>query len=290
MEMTRNNKKRPSNSNAFDLLMQKRPCVKKSRFVPCPAGCGSHVLEQNVNTHLDSCLGNRTDDGTLTRKQPVCDEKAQEEEQSETTTTSSTEGAATLKKAAVENPVAVGSCESGSPNVFAHMMKQSHRVFAVKEPLRQRFHLHLDGRLSWTNIMEDDPESLKDDKVQWSAKVLLKASRMMHGQEQTGPDAIVPRDVELTVSTSMASDDAASSRRLVQRHSRLSVSGSLSLDPAALIVSDTGSLETCAGSCSQVHFAKVCSTTSTTPCSARCYGVNGQGCGRAFATPTNYYS
>jgi len=110
------------------------------------------------------------------------------------------------------------------PDAFSHMMKQSHRVFSTKEPLRQRFHLHSDGRLSWSD-MEKEQSDGRNYKEAWSAKVLLKGSRMLHGDSPkhhvSGPQ---PRDVELTVSSSVPTGNAPT--RLVKRHSRLSVSDS----------------------------------------------------------------
>ena len=46
-------------SNAFAVLMgtqRKRTCVSGAVFVPCPAECGKHMLQRDVNAHLDSCI------------------------------------------------------------------------------------------------------------------------------------------------------------------------------------------------------------------------------------------
>ncbi|KAL7576622.1 hypothetical protein ACA910_005560 [Epithemia clementina (nom. ined.)] len=53
-----------NNNNAFAVLMssamkqqqQKRKQKILSRFVLCPAGCGSHVSELNIHFHLDHCI------------------------------------------------------------------------------------------------------------------------------------------------------------------------------------------------------------------------------------------
>jgi ferredoxin-like protein FixX len=227
-------KKQQASGNAFERLMQKRqsaqkrPCARKSRFVACPAGCGQHIREENVNEHLDRCLGAT---------------EAVEPTQSEA---KATEQVATVDPAMTREPTepvtfcptpdssssTVSPESNNAKNAFSHMMKQSQRVFSAKEsqPLRQRFHLHPDGRLSWTCTEDvgfvEDPGSLASNNasVLWSAKVLLKASRMVHGQPQPKPDAPQSHDVELTVSTAMVF--SGTSRRLVRKHSRLSVSAS----------------------------------------------------------------
>ena len=66
--------RKPRSNNAFDMLMmnsssnqkkrklrpessssEKKPSIA-SRFVPCPAGCGRHILSHSINAHLDGCL------------------------------------------------------------------------------------------------------------------------------------------------------------------------------------------------------------------------------------------
>lgn len=162
-------------------------------------------------------------------------------------------------------------------------MKQSHKVFSAKEPLRQRFHLDSNG-ISWMN-MEDEPPTNES----WSAKVLLKASRMLHGEHSV--NALQPRDVELTVSSSIHTGTAPT--RLVKRHSRLSVSDkTLALYDHFLLYQKMQShnMMTALGSCPQVDFAKICATTPTVACSACCHGANGQGNGRTAATSSHYHS
>jgi len=104
--------------------------------------------------------------------------------------------------------------QSPETNAFVHMMKQSQQVFSVKEPLRQRFHLHCDGHVTWTDTNDPSPDR------SWSSTVLLKGSRMLR-RESTGTSVGQPRDVELTISSSIPSE--MSPKRLVTRHSRLSV-------------------------------------------------------------------
>lgn len=219
-------KKRQASGNAFEMLMQKRPSAQRSRFVACPAGCGSHILEQNVNEHLDRCLHSSE---AVDPPVPQSETKATEQEEGDSAMKwgPTCPEQLTLSKTPEESSSPTASPQSNSSNIFLHMMKQSHRVFSAKEsqPLAQQFHLHLDEHLTW-NCMED-PRFVEDTKsVQWSSKVLLKASRMLHGQPQPKPDASQLRDVELTISTSLACSGTPR-RRLVRRHSRLSVSSSL---------------------------------------------------------------
>ncbi|KAG7357530.1 hypothetical protein IV203_002218 [Nitzschia inconspicua] len=45
-----------SNSNNHSKMSTKTKKNLSSRFVPCPVGCGKHVLSHNINTHVDLCL------------------------------------------------------------------------------------------------------------------------------------------------------------------------------------------------------------------------------------------
>jgi hypothetical protein len=223
-------KKRQASGNAFELLMQKRQSVQKglsapkSRFVACPAGCGQHICEQNVNEHLDRCLGS-------TEAVAVTQSEAKDTEQIanvDPATTREPTDAVTFCLTPGVSSSNVSPESDNANNVFSHMMKQSQRVFAAKEsqPLRQRFHLHSNGRLTWTCTEDvEDPGSFASDNVSvhWSAKVLLKASGMVRGQPHPNPDAPQPHDVELTVSTAVVCSATSPPRRLVRTHSRLSV-------------------------------------------------------------------
>ena len=225
-------KKRQAGGNAFEMLMPKRPSAQKSRFVACPAGCGSHILEQNVNEHLDRCLdSSEAVDPTTLQSETKAIER--EEVDSAMKWGPTCPEQVTLCKTPDPASTPIVSPESNSSNVFLRMMEQSHRVFSAKESqaLAQHFHLHLDENLTWTCAEDprfvEDTKSLTNDKVsvQWRSKVLLKASRMFNDQSKPKPDASQLRDVELTVSTSLVF--SGTQRRLVRRHSRLSVSFSL---------------------------------------------------------------
>jgi hypothetical protein len=232
-------KKRQASGNAFEMLMQKRqsaqkrPSAQNSRFVACPAGCGQHIREENVNEHLDRCLGSTEavdpthSEAKATEQVAYVDPTMTREPTEPVTFCPTPDG--------LSSSTTVSPESNNANNVFSHMMKQSRRVFSTKEsqPLRQRFHLHPDGRLTWTCTENprfvEDPGSLASDNVpvHWSAKVLLKASRMVHSQPQPpNPDAPrQPHDVELTVSTAVVSPSVTLPRtRLVRTHSRLSVS------------------------------------------------------------------
>jgi hypothetical protein len=247
--MSARKRSNPSNNNAFEMLMGKTPksrksSQKKSRFVDCPLECGAHVPEHQINQHLDSCLGgsyskpsDNSDKETASKTwTPKADTVGQNKEdiddaavvsdkqkavsglQSNLKSTSTLhEVALSESRDSIKNSVAAAMIpvsQSPETNAFVHMMKQSQQVFSVKEPLRQRFHLHCDGHVTWTDTNDPSPDR------SWSSTVLLKGSRMLR-RESTGTSVGQPRDVELTISSSIPSE--MSPKRLVTRHSRLSV-------------------------------------------------------------------
>lgn len=281
--------------NAFDLLMKKRQrstpksSQKSSRFVDCPVGCGSHVPEHKLNEHIDTCLQNES---TMSNEHS---DRAKKQTPNQPSTTSSgienikespasshivaqaavynaeqTQSATKLQPTVSQSP----SDPSDNTNAFSHMMKQAHQVFTVKEPLKHRFHLHANGSLTWTD-MENETELIQEV---WSAKVLLKASRMIHGEStHSRASTLQPRDVELTISSSVP--PATEQLRLVKRHSRLSVrAGFVGHSTSRLWLHLTHSLYH-VGSCAKVHFAKVYTTASTFARCTSCHGVDGQGHG-----------
>lgn len=259
--------------NAFDLLMRKkrtettcatsdsRPQLGKSRFVLCPVGCGSHVLGADINAHVDGCLSKPKGSELLLPSQDTADvgesrKDAQEPKKETKVDDKKKKGPSSVASyidiASKGEPSREDSSRHalpeqdapGTPNAFAHMMEQSHRVFSREavSPLRQRFHLHLDGHISWTELVDskvvDDPGSqnrpkllsCKDPEVKWSSTVTLKGTRMMGKSDSELP----PPDIELTVSSSFASVAVSPSppglmNRMVRRHSRLSVSNSICL-------------------------------------------------------------
>ena len=235
--------KRAVGGNAFDLLMKKKPktpqssSAKGSRFVDCPAGCGSHIPEHKVNEHLDSCVGSSTEapaEAEASSLKTDETEKGDHEtavDKNDTSDDESKQGTEAVQQCSPGVAATISQSPKRDNNIFSHMMKQSHRVFTTKEPLRQRFHLHSDGHLSWTNL--DDEQSPFHES--WSVNVLLKASRMTYG-DSTHHHFNEPelRDVELTLSSSIPTGKARTTP-LVKRHSRLSVSDRYSHLAASLL-------------------------------------------------------
>jgi hypothetical protein len=243
-------KKTPSTKfeggNAFEVLMKskKRKVIGSdgdnggsasaaSRFVPCPVGCGTHVLQSEINDHLDKCLaGNEAT--MLSKKQDGF------ERDRITSSADDTDGA-TPTTPISKSKMGGSPSTSQQPNVFSKMMKESRRIFSARDrpPLRSRFHLHENGELSWIDRDANAEEETKYEKeggltrvsssvirVEWSATVTLRGERL---QPSNSPGGVspghTPRDVELLVSTSIPSDQRPN-RRLVRHHSRLSVSTS----------------------------------------------------------------
>ena len=118
--------------NALDVLMnsnkKKRPIVT-SVFFDCPLGCGAKVTEQDVNTHLDNCIGNHSTVNNST---------------SNYNTKKPSESINTNKRTRLDTKT------NDAPNAFQHMMKQSATVFKKKNIIRHRFHLHnVEGLVTW---------------------------------------------------------------------------------------------------------------------------------------------
>lgn len=135
-------------------------------------------------------------------------------------------------------------------NVFQHMMKKSAQMYSNNGNIQQRFHLHNNqGMVSW--ISEDDTKEedvlAKSVDTKWSATIILKnvkAISLREDADKQQQQSALDSSVQLTVSSSispLASDQspqqtpsstaAATSTttksklpRLVQRHSRLSIS------------------------------------------------------------------
>jgi hypothetical protein len=106
-------------------------------------------------------------------------------------------------------------------NAFTHMMKRSSQVFSQSEPqkLSQRLHLCADGRVTHT-CYSSNPGLSQPENIQWSATVNVK-DRTQTVDSSAEKESL--RTVELIVSSSIASAPATVRRRLVQKHSRLSV-------------------------------------------------------------------
>ncbi len=202
----------------------KKRVIPKSTFA-CPAGCGELVGVNDVNNHLDRCLGLSNDDGGANAVvfggvADLSDHGERQKDslhQSEYTIKSVGAG---MKRAPSHSALADGM---DVPNAFLHIMKRSATVFSKsrnKENLiRHRFHLHnVDGMVTWTsddsaennnNCIHSVEKRGKNTEIQWST--VLKMKKM--------------KDYELTVSTSLPSSPGSKTEMLVRKHSRLSVSG-----------------------------------------------------------------
>lgn len=222
-----------SSTNAFALLMgsqtkKKKPQNKSnnntgvSRFVPCPAGCGRHVLEKDINAHLDLCISN---DGSA----PEVSELSVQIQEGPTTIEQSSENVSTItsagteKKASTSERTTITSDEHA--NAFAHMMKRSAKVFTSGHDvvkLAQRCHLHTNGSLSVT-CYSTNPGLSQPDDIKWSTNIQLKAKRKSATPSSSNDDdaSPVPASVDLSLSSAIASSPRKV--RLVRRHSRFSI-------------------------------------------------------------------
>jgi hypothetical protein len=201
---------------------QKKSKPKRaSRFILCPAGCGKHVADIEINNHLDSCIERqheveqkKPDPGAADEQQPVSPKAVLSETSNELATGYKTPD---TKQAPVSKPDTPGTEKHEGSNVFAHMMKRSKLVFSTAEPIKlgQRFHLNADGTVSLT-CYSTNPGLSQPQDIKWSATVQVKGKRLPSDEAEDKP-----MGVELIVSSSI--DSAPRKTRLVKRHSRLSV-------------------------------------------------------------------
>lgn len=264
--------------SAYDSLMSKSRSAKKrrrvnnsvnattaslqnnkggSRFFPCPAGCGMHVSERDVNAHLDSecpqLKCNCDNEG---------DDKSGEEHDAAKKIEESTEAKAKATAISGNNALQQSTAKakpnkctnSNTNNAFQHMMKNSAQVYSNNGNIQQRFHLHNDqGMVSWTcedddntgadgGFAKSDHINIQDSDIQWSATILLKKAQTIyiyeHGEQQA---QVQERSIQLTVSSSIPPFSAHQSTQqaaaaattsitkpklpqLIQRHSHLSIS------------------------------------------------------------------
>ena len=215
----------------------KKRTIPKSKF-PCPAGCGALALVavNDVNNHLDQCLDLSNDEdganaavfGGVTDLSDHSERNNDSLHQSEYTAKS----VGRVKRSCSHSPLAEGT---DGPNAFSHMMKRSATVFSKSRNkanlIRHRFHLHnVGGMVTWSsndyaennsnciqsiekgeNIDGVNRSTVSGEEIQWSTVVKMKSMK----------------DYELTISTSVPSYPGSKTEMLVQRHSRLSVSGKL---------------------------------------------------------------
>ena len=212
--------------------------MTKSKFLECPAGCGRHFLEKDINDHLDQCVVVSTTTTTTT------------------TTAAPAAAASTFVSPAVGGPRTNAGASppsliqmSSSPppqekkesprynntedptNAFSHMMKKSATVFSspsIQDTFwAQRFHLNANGSVSVTCYCTNPPgQSQQPDTIEWSANSHIKAPKRKGEAAKSSPkkeevDTFEPKPVNLALSSAIPS--AADKIRLVHRHSKLSI-------------------------------------------------------------------
>ncbi|KAK1740411.1 hypothetical protein QTG54_008506 [Skeletonema marinoi] len=270
MSKSRSTKKRRRDNNNSANASTTSPSIPSninggSRFFPCPAGCGVHVSEVDINAHLDSdcpqlngsCSNNEGDRPRGKDHNGHANEiKDSIEEGTNNTTNNLTnsQGAKSDNNSLPQSTAKANpkKCTNTNPtsNAFQHMMKKSAQVYSNNINIQQRFHLHNnEGMVSWTceddNKEADDVRAKQDSDVQWSATIILKkvkAIKLSEDGEKQQQQPVQERSIELTVSSSISpfstthqsprqsSSTSTTSTtkpklpRLVQRHSRLSIS------------------------------------------------------------------
>ena len=263
--------------SAYDSLMSKSRSTKKrrrdnsatvpfssskggSRFFPCPAGCGLHVSEAEVNAHLDNdCpqlnanFSNNDGDGSTKELDAPNKVKKQltQGERNKTTYKRIESEAAISDNNSISRYTAPAKQKTYTDanqtnNAFQHMMKKSAQVYSNNGSIQQRFHLYdKQGKVSWTceddNKDADDNVLAKSVDTKWSATITLKKIKTINLQEagssKQQQQPLQERPIQLTVSSSVSPFSSQESPqqssttttqskfpRLVQRHSRLSIS------------------------------------------------------------------
>ena len=164
--------------NAFSVLMttsqkkkklQKidspgRASVVKSRFIECPAGCGRHFLEKDINDHLDRCVSTTSTVSSKEMPPTPIDE----------TPTNNAGGLPASHKMPSRDDSQLHNNEQ--INAFSHMMKKSATVFSPTEDTAwaQRFHLNANGSVSLTCYCTN-PGPSQPETIEWSANSQIKA-------------------------------------------------------------------------------------------------------------------
>jgi hypothetical protein len=192
--------------SALQLLMQNAKRVKKkhsnnisprreqSCFFPCPAGCGRHVTERDVNVHLDKFCS-VMNDGDCPAARPKANNDAVSPAKSgnsldknqfgNTQSVSTPQSEFDRTKSNVQSPYSKApvsvkrkaNSNTQQKNAFSHMMKQSAKVFNSSEiTAKHKFHLHHDknGRITTTWISDQIDATIAMDDIVWSATVSVK--------------------------------------------------------------------------------------------------------------------
>ena len=278
-------KEKSKTTNAFDMMMSggKTSSSKKrkrsfitgsnnnqtttSKFVPCPAGCGKHILPHEMNKHLDACLlrqAMKHKQKTLQKESPpsLVSNNSQPEELEQNEGFSSSVALTGIEETPPEsfticstsppedlvkdvdrivannerdqqNPSTSAASKKNTANsdqkqnnAFAHMMKNSAKVFSEQEAsstslpkLFERMHLHKDGRVSLMCYSNNRILPL-EETISWSATIQVRGKK--EGATTPPIDLLVSSSVPSSVSLSSTPNELQRPR-LVQKHSRLSV-------------------------------------------------------------------
>lgn len=214
----------------------------KSGFFPCPAGCGQHVSERDVNVHLDkfcSVMGKNSasdeasfeNDNSLQWKTSSNNLIIKDKEQSDKLNSNSDNEEECLPKNTCIVPqktnqqspygIAKPSIKQKTPpkktsneqNAFLYMMKQSAKAFNNSENIaKHKFHLHhdRDGKLATTWISDHSDAMITMDEAVWSATVAIKKIKpvvlnkiVMRSKKSSHDDEQEATTVELEVSSSI---------------------------------------------------------------------------------------
>ena len=215
------------------------PDNEKSAFFPCPAGCGQHVSEREVNVHLDefcsvmgrkssssapsSSLQLKTSSDNLTAERQQQEKLFQmepDDEQDYSTANTSIlpqkpnhQSPHSNSKPRITIQKTPPKKVSHEQNAFSHMMKQSAKAFNVSENIvEHKFHLHhdRDGKLATTWISDQSDAIITMDEAVWSATVSIKKIKPVLlnqneniSKESTDDKKQVATTLELEVSSSI---------------------------------------------------------------------------------------
>jgi hypothetical protein len=234
-------KKRKNNSSSGIVSSKKKnlspTSIAGSRFVQCPAGCGRHVLPHEVNAHLDKCIGSEHFQDRNQQSQPSGQTVATDHLSDNTIAVSDSEqiqkGTHRPNQGDENSTNDVQSRCQGKSDIFSHMMKRASEIFteggsytssssAGTHKLVQRMHLHTDGSVSLTcygrNVKDDVTLHGQSDPIMWSATVQVKCGKEV--PVELIVSSSIPQAVDMTTQEQML---PSSKRRLVRKHSRLSV-------------------------------------------------------------------
>ena len=223
------------------------------KFFPCPAGCGHHVSERDVNDHLDnlcSAMGSKSnsnaDAAVATSRESI---------RVHTNDTSSSANCSPVN-ANIKSKTPTSGIKRKTPppqqntlqrNAFTYIMQQSAKVFSnVESTVKHKFHLHQNhnGIISTTWISDPCNSTIAlDEAAVWSANVTVKKIKsipLVNQSAQTAnssdPDHYANKLLLLEVSTSIPFQQSNTTMNcneidkpkhvfnFVKLHSRLSVS------------------------------------------------------------------